>query len=90
MPAPSKNCPIRACKVEHSISLLMCGMHWRMVPQDLKDGVWRHYQNGQELFALGHEVPAPTPDYLDAAAAAIAAVEARLVPGSAGLLWPDD
>lgn len=85
-----KQCPVRACKAVHTLALLMCPMHWRLVPHHLKENVWRHYQRGQELFAHGFEVPAPTPAYLDAASAAIAAVEARIVPGSTGLLFPED
>jgi hypothetical protein len=44
----------------------MCGKHWRMVPKQLKDAVWKHYRPGQEIDKD------PTPEYLKVAQDAIA------------------
>lgn len=49
--------------------MLMCKRHWLMVPKPLRRDVWRNYRAGQE------QRKDPTPEYLAAAKAAIAAVE---------------
>jgi hypothetical protein len=46
----------------------MCYQHWKLVPYKLQKAVWDHYVTGQE------ERKDPTPEYLDAAKAAIDAV----------------
>lgn len=47
----------------------MCGPCWALVPQDIKDAVWRHYRKGQERLD-----PLPSDAWLSAAFAAQAAV----------------
>jgi hypothetical protein len=51
--------------------MLMCSRHWRGVPSELQQAVWRHYRRGQEIDKR------PTPEYLAAAKAAIDAVAAK-------------
>lgn len=65
------SCHADGCTVAVPPRLLMCARHWRMVPSDLKLGVWATYQPGQER--LDGTAPV-TADYLDAARAAIDAV----------------
>lgn len=48
--------------------LLMCASHWRMVPKNLQQLVWRHYRLGQEVDKQ------PTGEYLKTAKLAIEAV----------------
>lgn len=50
---------------------LMCARHWRMVPRNLQLDVWAMYEPGQET------TKTPTPEYLDAAIAAINAVATK-------------
>lgn len=83
-------CPVRGCTNLHPRARPMCDFHWRLVPDSHKQAMQRHYQRGQELAAELPWIPAPTPAYLKAQAAAIAAVEARIVPGTQGLLWPEE
>ncbi len=47
---------------------LMCATHWRMVPKPLQARVWAAYVPGQEIRKD------PTPEYMDAQQAAVAAV----------------
>lgn len=61
-------CHARGCRREVAPSLLMCPVHWRMVPRHLQRAVWQHYREGQEVDKR------PSAAYLEAAAAAIAAV----------------
>jgi len=46
----------------------MCRIHWRQVPADVRASVWLAYRHGQETDGR------PSPAYLDAVAAAVAAV----------------
>lgn len=64
--------PCAACGCERKVpaKLLMCPVHWRMVPKNIKQLVWDHYQRGQEL-AGG---PRPTRGYFSAAAMAVDAI----------------
>lgn len=64
-------CHAKACQIEVAPRLLMCGRHWRMVPRALQRAVWATYRPGQE------NTKDPTPEYLDAAQAAIDAVARR-------------
>jgi hypothetical protein len=61
-------CHARGCEVAVSPRMLMCRKHWRMVPRRLQAAVWDTYVPGQE------RRKDPTPEYLDAALAAVAAV----------------
>lgn len=67
----SHKCHARGCDAEVPPARLMCGPHWRLVPQPLKDAVWATYRRGQEI------TKTPTAEYLEAAKAAIEAVAAR-------------
>lgn len=71
----SHHCHARGCQREVPPKLLMCGVHWRMVPPDLQRAVWATYRPGQEIDKR------PTRDYLAAAKDAIrwvAQAEGRL------------
>jgi hypothetical protein len=48
--------------------MLMCLRHWRKVPDDIKDDIWKHYRRGQEIDRK------PSIDYLAAALSAVHAV----------------
>lgn len=61
-------CHAHGCSVEISPKFFMCPRHWRMVPAPLKAAIWDNYRPGQEVDKE------PTVAYLDAAAAAKAAV----------------
>jgi hypothetical protein len=39
-------CAAPGCTRVISRSLLMCGEHWRMVPQSIQRSVYHHYRNG--------------------------------------------
>lgn len=67
-------CHARGCSEPVPPKLLMCAKHWRMVPANLQAAVWRTYRAGQEIDKR------PSHDYLDAARAAIAAVEEKERP----------
>lgn len=65
-------CHIPHCSMAVKPELLMCLMHWRLVPRPLQREVWRYYRPGQ------CNDQNPSRAYLDAAAAAIAAVQTKL------------
>jgi hypothetical protein len=62
-------CHVETCDTRVHPRLLMCAYHWRLVPTILKLAVWEHYVPGQEVSKT------PTAAYLNAAKAAIQAVE---------------
>ena len=62
------SCHARRCPVTVPPRMLMCPLHWRMVPKRLQRLVWDTYQPGQE------QRKDPTMEYLAAAEAAIDAV----------------
>lgn len=64
-------CHAKGCKKVVPPRLLMCLPHWRKVPADLQARVWATYRPGQEV------LKDPTPEYLEAAQAAIDAVAAK-------------
>lgn len=66
----SHTCHARGCTVEVPPEMLMCIDHWRKVPRNLQLAVWKTYRRGQEVDK------SPSPAYLAAAQAAIAAVAA--------------
>lgn len=72
--APDHVCHARDCRARVEPRRLMCPKHWRMVPAKLQAEVWRTYRAGQEIDKR------PSHDYLDAARAAIAAVEEKERP----------
>jgi hypothetical protein len=61
-------CHAEGCLKEIPPRLLMCGHHWAMVPRPLRNEVWATYRPGQEIDKR------PSPEYLQAADAAIQAV----------------
>lgn len=63
-------CHAKGCTVAVPPKLLMCRRHWYMVPKPLRDAVWTYYRPGQETSKFS-----PSPPYLQAARAAIEAVE---------------
>ncbi len=65
-------CHIPNCPVAVRPELLMCLQHWRMVPKQLQRNVLARYRRGQ------CDDKKPSRGYLDAAAAAIAAVQEKL------------
>ena len=64
-------CHAKGCRIVVPPSKFMCLRHWRMVPKKLQDAIWAAYVPGQE------NRKDPTPEYLEAASAAIAAVAAK-------------
>jgi hypothetical protein len=68
-------CHARRCKTRVPRKLLMCAMHWRMVPAALQSAVWDAYRPGQEI----GNAPV-TATYLSAAKAAIDHVDHRERP----------
>lgn len=60
-----KHCPIHGCEERIPWHFLMCGDHWRQVPRDLRDDVWRAYRGGSGVH---------NDDYRAARDAAVAAV----------------
>lgn len=66
---PNRNyCHALGCQKEIKPSVLMCSNHWRKVPDDIKDDIWKYYRRGQEIDRK------PSIDYLDAALSAVHAV----------------
>lgn len=65
---PAHKCHADGCQVSVPPKMLMCLMHWRMVPGNMKRAVWATYRPGQERDKN------PTREYLAAAQAAIQAV----------------
>ena len=64
-------CHAKGCKELIPPALFMCPRHWKMVPADLQQRIWRLFKPGQELRKD------PTPEYIEAANLAIVAVEER-------------
>ena len=62
-----------ACGCDRSVppKMLMCIIHWRMVPRDLQAGVWATYRAGQE------DDKRPSSKYLIASGLAVKAVAER-------------
>ena len=67
-------CHARGCTKPVPPRMLMCYPHWRMVPKALQRAVWATYRPGQE------RTKDPSPEYLDAAGAAIDAVARKDTP----------
>ena len=68
LPQFTHHCHAIGCNKPVPPKMLMCKRHWAMVPPPLRQEVWRHYRPGQEVDKN------PSPEYLAAAKAAIAAV----------------
>jgi hypothetical protein len=65
--ATTVRCRANECGIAIDAKLLMCGKHWRLVPESLRRGVWRHYRDGQRIDTA-------TAEYFQAAAEAVEAV----------------
>ena len=39
-------CPVGPCRTRVDPDRLMCGYHWRMVPQEVRSAVWRAWRGG--------------------------------------------
>lgn len=63
------HCHAKGCEKVVPERMLMCKRHWGMVPKTLQKQVWATYRAGQEV------TKDPSPEYLAAAQAAIAAVQ---------------
>lgn len=64
----SHTCHAYGCKKEVPPRMLMCLKHWRMVPKDAQNDIWRYYVPGQEVRKD------PTNDYLKAQQRAVVMV----------------
>ncbi len=64
-------CHAENCSVPVPPKMLMCRLHWYMVPLRLRNAVWREYRPGQEIDKQ------PSPEYLVVMRAAIDAVAAK-------------
>jgi len=63
-------CHAKGCTLEVPPKTLMCRRHWRMVPRDLQDAIWRYYRPGQEIDKN------PSAGYMTVQRQAVAAVAA--------------
>lgn len=70
-PEIKHTCHAHGCETAVEPRMLMCPMHWRMVPSILKQLVWDNYRPGQERDKN------PSAEYLAAAKGAIAAVREK-------------
>lgn len=59
------HCHARGCRALVPPEMLMCGRHWRRVPEKVQLAVWRSYRVGQ------CDDKRPSREWLDAATAAI-------------------
>jgi hypothetical protein len=57
----SHHCHWPGCRVEVQPHLWGCWKHWRKLPQDIKDDIWRSYRKGQEV------TKDPSREYIEAA-----------------------
>jgi len=64
----SHRCHAVGCNTLVQPKFLMCGKHWSLVPNILKDRVWKTYRPGQE------KTKDPSGEYLEAHLAAVRAV----------------
>jgi hypothetical protein len=62
------SCHARNCNTPVPPRMFMCRKHWFMVPKPMQDAIWATYRPGQE------RTKDPSPEYLDAATAAVNAV----------------
>lgn len=42
-------CCAKGCTTVIQAELLMCKKHWRMVPKEQQQAVWRYYRRGQSM-----------------------------------------
>jgi hypothetical protein len=72
-------CPAEGCNAHVTDSMLACGRHWRLVPQDLQRRVYRAWRCGTGAGTAAH-IAAIT----DAVAAMNATLRARREANAAG------
>jgi len=60
-------CAADGCSKQVKEEMLMCAMHWRRVPQQIKMAIWNHYKRGQDISTVSE-------DYMKAYHAAVASV----------------
>ena len=65
-------CHLPDCEEVIAPKFLMCAKHWKLVPKELQQDVYRFYRAGQE------KTKNPSKNYLQAARKAILAVEEKL------------
>jgi len=63
-------CWANGCERQIDDQYLMCSRHWRLVPQEVRNRVWRHFREGQDATTASQE-------YFEAAADAIESVARR-------------
>lgn len=66
---PDHYCHATGCKRPVPPRMFMCAPDWRRLPPSLRAAVWRYYRPGQEVSKD------PSPEYLQAARAAISYLE---------------
>lgn len=66
------SCHLPDCEEVIAPKFLMCAKHWKLVPKELQQEVYRFYRTGQE------KTKNPSKNYLQAARRAILAVEEKL------------
>ncbi len=75
-------CHAIECETPVPPKMFMCLKHWRMVPKNMQDAIWRLYRPGQEIDKN------PSWEYLDATVDAMRFVREKEKPGST--ILPDD
>lgn len=63
-------CLAKGCEAQLPASRLMCLDHWRLVPREIQDRIWQHYQRGQTLRTASPEWVSAAKDAVRAVAAA--------------------
>lgn len=63
-------CLARGCDEQLPASRLMCLRHWRMVPREIQDRIWKHYKRGQTLATAAPEWTSAAKDAIRAVAEA--------------------
>jgi hypothetical protein len=62
-------CHAPGCRTPVPPKMFACRPHWYALPRRLRDAIWATYRPGQEV------TKDPSPEYLDAARAAVAYLE---------------
>lgn len=62
---PTHLCHAQGCKTPVQPRMFMCRSHWFQLPRTMRDVIWATYVPGQE------KRKDPSPEYLDAAVAAV-------------------
>lgn len=75
-PDVAHRCHARDCHTAVQPELLMCLMHWTMVPRTIKRAVWAHYRPGQ---CDDKDVSREWLQAADAAIGSVARIEGKVV-----------